>query len=405
MTDRAEEIRRMIDRDLPKTPTFNMPGLIEYPDFFYTPEGKFINPMGSSRIMGGTPGRAEEGFGRGKGRKGAEIATLDYSTLSIKDLIDRYGISREQAEKIVEFNTKQMIERSAGNRARSQDTSDNNLLEKILPFLGFSTRTPATGIMELMREKPPVSPGANEDLIFELMKEEGKETDRGRLAYGGRIGFEAGTRDGRTVGMSQNRVTQLLDLREEAVNKNDRDKIIQIDQELFTMGFITPKALGGRVGFKDGKLAGIVDIPIPGELDVYTKFFMEEEGLSRRDAEKKAEELLYGPDSQVKLKDSKRGLGSMKQMAMADEDEVKDPSDMLTGEAMEMFQSDPMEMIKEALEKGTLSQLPDSDIFAIYDAAVENGTFDGSFEEFKALLSQLQQQQRRPEGIMQTMVT
>ena len=39
-----------------------MPGAIDYPDFFYTPEGKFINPMGSSRIMGGTPGRAEEGF-------------------------------------------------------------------------------------------------------------------------------------------------------------------------------------------------------------------------------------------------------------------------------------------------------------------------------------------------------
>ena len=55
-----------------------MPGAIEYPDFFYTPEGKFIDPMGSSRIMGGTPGRAEEGFGRGKGREGAEMATLDY---------------------------------------------------------------------------------------------------------------------------------------------------------------------------------------------------------------------------------------------------------------------------------------------------------------------------------------
>ena len=247
-----------------------------------------------------------------------------------------------------------------------------------------------------------MSPGINEGIAADV--ETRRRFQLGR-ANGGRIGFESGTRDGRTVGMSQNRVTQLLDLREEAVNKNDRDKIIQIDQELFTMGFTTPKALGGRVGFKDGKLAGIVDIPIPGELDVYTKFFMEEEGLSRRDAEKKAEELLYGPDSQVKLKDSKRGLGSMKQMAMADEDEVKDPSDMLTGEAMEMFQSDPMEMIKEALEKGTLSQLPDSDIFAIYDAAVENGTFDGSFEEFKALLSQLQQQQRRPEGIMQTMVT
>ena len=41
-----------------------MPGAIEYPDFFYTPEGEFINPMGSSRIMGGTPGRAEEGAKR-----------------------------------------------------------------------------------------------------------------------------------------------------------------------------------------------------------------------------------------------------------------------------------------------------------------------------------------------------
>ena len=190
---RRDEILRMFGGERNFSPrSFNMPGAIDYPDFFYTPEGKFIDPMGPSRIMGGTPGRAEEGFGRGKGRKGAEIATLDYSTLSIKDLIDRYGISREQAEKIVEFNTKQMIERSAGNRARPQDTSDNNLLEKILPFISPGPSS-AKGIMEIMKNERPVSPGANEDLIFELMKGEGKETGRGRLAYGGRIGFESGT--------------------------------------------------------------------------------------------------------------------------------------------------------------------------------------------------------------------
>ena len=59
------------------------------------------------------------------------------------------------------------------------------------------------------------------------------------LANGGRIGFNSGSKG--TVGMSQNRVTQLLNLREEAVNKDDRDKIIEIDQELFMMGFRTPK--------------------------------------------------------------------------------------------------------------------------------------------------------------------
>ena len=90
-------------------------------------------------------------------------------------------------------------------------------------------------------------------------------------------------------------------------------------------------------------------------------------------------------------------------MASAD-DEVKDPSDMLTDDAMDMLQTDPFELLKEALEKGTVAELPDSDIYSMYDAAVERGAFDGTFEEFKDMLSQLQRRRRGPEGIMQTMV-
>ena len=396
MTDRAEEIRRMIDRDLPKTPTFNMPGAIDYPDFFYTPEGKFINPMGSSRILGGTPGRAEEGFGRGKGRKGAEIATLDYSTLSIKDLIDRYGISREQAEKIVEFNTKQMIERSAGNRARPQDTSDNNLLEKILPFLGLSYRTRPAGIMEIMKNQPPVSPGANEDLIFELMKEKGKETGRDRLAYGGRIGFESGTRDGRTVGMSQNRVTQLLDLREEAVNKNDQDKIIQIDQELFTMGFRVPNASGGRIGFDNGGFS----LGPAEEMQMLMKRLMDEGGMSEKDAAQEAEKMLFGP-SAMKLRDSKKGIGSM--MAAADDDEYKSPPFLDDPEGR--MSTDELEAIMQIMQEGRLSQLSDDDLERVFDLLLERNQLPENildFEDFKRMYSgQDSMMASRREGIMQ----
>ena len=249
-----------------------MPGAIEYPDFFYTPEGKFIDPMGSSRIMGGTPGRAEEGFGRGKGRKGAEIATLDYSTLSVKDLIDRYGIPREQAEKIVEFNKNEMLkkfgERERGGRGRSKtDKDEKNLLDVIAPFISPAIGT--SGIMKLLS---------------------GGREGRDRLQDGGRIGFESGTRDGRTVGMSRNRVTQLLALREEAIDKDDRDKIIEIDQELSMMGFTTPKAFGGRIGFDNGGFS----LGPAEEMEMLMKRLMDEGGMSRDDAEKAAEQMLFG---------------------------------------------------------------------------------------------------------------
>jgi len=385
MTDRAEEIRRMIDRGSPQTPTFNMPGDIDYPDFFYTPEGKFINPMGSSRIMGGTPGRAEEGFGRGKGRKGAEIATLDYSTLSIKDLIDRYGISREQAEKIVEFNTKQMIERSPGNRARPQDTSDNNLLEKILPFLGFSTRTPSSGIMEIMKNQPPVSPGANEDLIFELMK----ETGRGRLAYGGRIGFEAGTTG--TVGDDEQMRKNYYDLK--------RDEFMALEEYMqspIAVRDLQNKALGGRIGFDNGGFS----LGPAEEMQMLMKRLMDEGGMSEKDAAQEAEKMLFGP-SAMKLRDSKKGIGSM--MAAADDDEYKSPPFLDDPEGR--MSTDELEAIMQIMQEGRLSELEDSDQFMIYDLLLEKDMLpDGidSFEDFKRMYSgQDSMMASRREGIMQ----
>ena len=394
MGNRSEEILKMLEgvrvapnffgfgegnNNFPK-PKSNMPGAIDYPDFFYTPEGKFINPMGSSRIMGGTPGRAEEGFGRGKGRKGAEIATLDYSTLSVEDLIDRHGISREQAEKIVEFNKNEMLKKFGGSRGTR---TEKNLFEKILPFLGPSFRVAPVGIMEALSKE---------------------KAGRGRLQDGGRIGFESGTRDGRTVGMSQNRVTQLLALREEAINKDDRDKIIEIDQELSMMGFRTPKALGGRIGFQKGRSVQPLQIPQLGTGDMI-KYFRDALEQANPDAtdeqlDDAAEKMFRG---ELAVKDSKRGLGSMVAMADDDEDDYKSPPFIDDPEGR--METDPFEMIREALEKGRISELSDSDAYAIYDAAVERGTFDGTFEEFKAMLSQLQQRQRRPEGIMQTMVT
>mgnify|MGYP003128659980 FL=1 len=363
-----------------------MPGAIEYPDFFYTPEGEFINPMGSSRIMGGTPGRAEEGFGRGKGREGASIATLDLSTLSVEDLIDRYGISREQAEKIVEFNKNEMLKRVDKDDLlkRFEDRTktnkgEKNLLDVILPF---------------------ISPGVGASGIMNLMSKE--KAGRGRLQDGGRIGFESGTRDGRTVGMSRNRVTQLLALREEAIDKDDRDKIIEIDQELSMMGFTTPKAFGGRIGFDNGGFS----LGPAEEMEMLMKRLMDEGGMSRDDAEKAAEQMLFGP-SAMKLRDSKQGIGSM--MAAADdEDEYKSPPFIDDPEGR--MDTDEFEAIRQILESGRLTQLDDDELFRMYDSMLESEAGSrlldeyniNSFEEYKEFISRTK---RRPEGIENIMPT
>ena len=363
-----------------------MPGAIDYPDFFYTPEGKFIDPMGSSRIMGGTPGRAEEGFGRGKGREGPSIATMDLSPLSVEDLIDLYGISREQAEKVVEFNKNEMLKRvdkddllKRFEDRTKQDKSEKNLLDVILPF---------------------ISPGVGASGIMNLMS--GEKIGRDRLQDGGRIGFESGTRDGRTVGMSRNRVTQLLALREEAIDKDDRDKIIEIDQELSMMGFTTPKAFGGRIGFDNGGFS----LGPAEEMEMLMKRLMDEGGMSRDDAEKAAEQILFGP-SAMKLRDSKQGIGSM--MAAADdEDEYKSPPFIDDPEGR--MDTDEFEAIRQILESGRLTQLDDDELFRMYDSMLESEAgsklldeYDiNSFEEYKEFISRTK---RRPEGIENIMPT
>ena len=397
--NRSEEILKMLEgaRITPKDPfgfrerdnfpkPAPMPGAIDYPDFFYTPEGKFIDPMGSSRIMGGTPGRAEEGFGRGKGREGASIATLDLSTLSVEDLIDRYGISREQAEKIVEFNKNEMLKRVDKDdllkrfEDRTKTNKDEkNLLDIISPF---------------------ISPGVGASGIMNLMSKEKAGGDR--LQDGGRIGFESGTRDGRTVGMSRNRVTQLLALREEAIDKDDRDKIIEIDQELSMMGFTTPKAFGGRIGFDNGGFS----LGPAEEMEMLMKRLMDEGGMSRDDAEKAAEQILFGP-SAMKLRDSKRGIGSM--MAAADdEDEYKSPPFIDDPEGR--MDTDEFEAIRQILESGRLTQLDDDELFRMYDSLLESEAGSklldeyniNSFEEYKEFISRTK---RRPEGIENVMPT
>jgi len=207
--------------------------------------------------------------------------------------------------------------------------------------------------------------------------------------------------------MSANRITQLLDMREEAMGKRDKDKIIEIDQELFMRGYTPPKtnfALGGRIGFQKGRSVQPLQIPQLGTGDMI-KYFRDALEQANPDAtdeqlDDAAEKMFRG---ELAVKDSKRGLGSMMARADDDEDDYKSPPFIDDPEGR--METDPFEMIKEALEKGRISELSDSDAYAIYDAAVERGTFDGTFEEFKAMLSRLQQQQRRPEGIMQTMVT
>ena len=202
--------------------------------------------------------------------------------------------------------------------------------------------------------------------------------------------YDSAVKDLKKAGFSEQEILDVLGPRPKLISETAKEKKLE------------SKAFGGRIGFQDGRRVQPVEIPGPAqEMEMLMKRLMEEGGLSREDAEKEAERLLFGP-SAMKLKDSKRGLGSM--MASAD-DEVKDPSDMLTDDAMDMLQTDPFELLKEAVEKGTIAELPDSDIYSMYDAAVERGAFDGTFEEFKAMLSQLQRRRRGPEGIMQTMVT
>jgi len=216
------------------------------------------------------------------------------------------------------------------------------------------------------------------------------------LANGGRIGFDSGSKG--TVDNDRKMRDNYFDLK--------RDEFMSLSEYMespIAVRDLQNKALGGRIGFQKGRSVQPIEIPKLGAEDEI-QFFRNQLKKANPNAtdeqlDDAAERMFRG---ELALKDSKKGLGSM--MASAEgEDDYKSPPFIDDPEGR--METDPFEMIKEALEKGRISELSDSDIYSMYDAAVERGAFDGTFEEFKNMLGQLQQRQGRPEGIMQTMVT
>jgi hypothetical protein len=111
-----------------------------------------------------------------------------------------------------------------------------------------------------------------------------------------------------------------------------------------------------------------------------------------------------------RIKDSSRGLGSM--MMASDPEEMKVPTDMIDDPGG-TFQTDETEAIMQIMESGQLTQIKESidpstlsDIMSMYDSAVEDGRFMGSFDEFLATI--LVQEAKKnssgmDQGIMSTM--
>ena len=183
---------------------------------------------------------------------------------------------------------------------------------------------------------------------------------------------------------------------------NSKGEIIEIDQELSMMGFRTSKALGGRIGFDNGGFS----LGPAEEMEMLMKRLIDEGGMSRDDAEKAAEQILFGP-SAMKLRDSKQGIGSM--MAAADdEDEYKSPPFIDDPEGR--METDEFEAIRQIMESGRLTQLDDDELFRMYDSLLESEAGSrlldeyniNSFEEYKEFISRTK---RRPEGIENIMPT
>jgi len=202
--------------------------------------------------------------------------------------------------------------------------------------------------------------------------------------------------------MNKNRVTQYFQLLEEAREKGDEDKIQELKLDLLREFDIQAKD-GGRIGFQKGRSVQPVEIPGPvEEMQMLMKRLMDEGGMSRDDAEKEAEKMLFGP-SAMKLRDSKKGIGSM--MASADDDEYKSPPFLDDPEGR--MNTDELESIMQIMKEGRLSELEDSDQFMIYDLLLEKDLLpDGidSFEDFKRMYSgqdSMMASRRGSEGIMQ----
>ena len=203
--------------------------------------------------------------------------------------------------------------------------------------------------------------------------------------------------------MNKNRVTQYFQLLEEAKEKGDEDKIQELKLDLLREFDIEAKRNGGRIGFQKGRSVQPVEIPGPAEeMQMLMKRLMDEGGMSEKDAAQEAEKILFGP-SAMKLRDSKKGIGSM--MASADDDEYKSPPFLDDPEGR--MSTDELESIMQIMKEGRLSELEDSDQFMIYDLLLEKDMLpDGidSFEDFKRMYSgqdSMMASRRGSEGIMQ----
>tara|TARA_Y100001951_G_C11142907_1_gene184688 strand:- start:240 stop:611 length:372 start_codon:yes stop_codon:yes gene_type:complete len=105
------------------------------------------------------------------------------------------------------------------------------------------------------------------------------------------------------------------------------------------------------------------------------------------------------------MRDSMGGLGSLPQggarMAAADEEPTMPTEDMLLEPGA--FQSDEKQMIQEILQSGKLAQMKSaldpeqlSSIRSMYDEAIANRSFNGTFDQFFAtLIVQLQKKGRQ----------
>ena len=210
-------------------------------------------------------------------------------------------------------------------------------------------------------------------------------------ANGGRIGFESGTQG--TVGsdVTSRKRANYFDLkRDEFMSLSDYLKSGMSEKDL------EMKANGGRIGFDNGGFS----LGPAEEMQMLMKRLMDEGGMSEKDAAQEAEKMLFGP-SAMKLRDSKKGIGSM--MASADDDEYKSPPFLDDPEGR--MSTDELESIMQIMKEGRLSELEDSDQFMIYDLLLEKDMLpDGidSFEDFKRMYSgQDSMMASRREGIMQ----
>ena len=243
-----------------------------------------------------------------------------------------------------------------------------------------------SGIIDL--DGKAMSPGINEGIAADV--ETRRRFQLGR-ANGGRIGFESGTQG--TVGsdVTSRKRANYFDLkRDEFMSLSDYLKSGMSEKDL------EMKANGGRIGFDNGGFS----LGPAEEMQMLMKRLMDEGGMSEKDAAQEAEKMLFGP-SAMKLRDSKKGIGSM--MASADDDEYKSPPFLDDPEGR--MSTDELEAIMQIMQEGRLSELEDSDQFMIYDLLLEKDMLpDGidSFEDFKRMYSgQDSMMASRREGIMQ----